>query len=492
MPPAVALGLSRQPKNPTGRGRLRSSRIHDPITKDCDSHPTERFPRMAENVMEGGCMRTRTTTRALVVALIAMAGSYHVSSTAFQDTNPPRYRFMNLRGLGGTNSRGNSINNAGWIAGYSNLAGGQARHATAWFYGQLVDLGTLGGPNSNVAWPVKNDAGLVVGIAQTETVDPSAATWSCRIFFPGPDNARYVCRGFVSEAGMIRALDTLGGLNGYATGANNRREVVGWAENTVVDPSCAPPRTIQFRPVVWGPGPEDIRELPLWPGDSAGAATAINDLGQAVGISGTCDQAVGRHTARNAVLWENGTVVNIGTLGGDTWNTPSAINRRGDIAGFASQAGDDPDAPRLRAFLWTRSDGIRDLGVLDGHETALALGMNDKGQVVGTSCPASGPCHAFIAENGMMRDLNAFRPPGYKHHLTRAQDINNDGAITGSAVDLETNEIRPFLAVPNPGAQQPLPAPGLAVRPPVLQKELVDAPLHPHAPHHPVAAAPRR
>ena len=260
--------------------------------------------------------------------------------------------------------------------------------------------------------------------------------------------------GFAWEGAVMRALPTLGGgINGYAAGANNRREVVGWAENGVVDTvSCAAPRTIQFRPVIWGPGTEEIRELPLWSEtDTSGAATAINDVGQVVGISGTCDQAIGRHTARHAVIWENGTVDNIGTLGGNTWNTPTAINRHGVVVGFAGQAGDDPDNPRLRAFVWTRSEGIRDLGTLPDHTTALALGINDNGQIVGTSCPVQGACHAFLFENGVMRDLNAFRVPGYTLHLTRAQDINNDGAITGSAVELPVtpaSQTQAFLAFP--------------------------------------------
>ncbi|PYJ70639.1 MAG: hypothetical protein DME75_08930 [Verrucomicrobia bacterium] len=60
-----------------------------------------------------------------------------------------------------------------------------------------------------------------------------------------------------------------------------------------------------------GPPADQIHDLPLIPGDTSGAATAINDNGQIVGISGICDQAVGRHTARHAVLWENGTVTDI-------------------------------------------------------------------------------------------------------------------------------------------------------------------------------------
>jgi len=47
------------------------------------------------------------------------------------------------------------------------------------------------------------------------------------------------------------------------------------------------------------------------------------------------------------VLWEGDTVTDIGNLGGATWNTPMAINERGDVVGFASQPGDDPDNPQL-------------------------------------------------------------------------------------------------------------------------------------------------
>jgi probable HAF family extracellular repeat protein len=422
------------------------------------------------------------------LAVIAVASSYHVGSGASDQPASPEYVFVNLRSLDVTNTRGNSINNTGWVAGYSSLAGSVARNAVAWFHGQRINLGTLGGTNSSVAWPVKNDSGLIVGIAQTNVEHPSAATWSCAFFFPGPDSSRYTCRGFAWEADVMRALPTLGGgINGYAAGANNRREIVGWAENGVVDTeSCAAPRTIQFRPVIWGPGTAEIRELPLWSEtDTSGAATAINDVGQVVGISGTCDQAIGRHTARHAVIWENGTVDNIGTLGGNTWNTPTAINRHGVVVGFASQAGDDPNNPRLRAFVWTRSEGIRDLGTLyPDHTTALALGINDKGQIVGTSCPVQGACHAFLYENGVMRDLNAFRVPGYEFHLTRAQDINNDGAITGSAVDLPVttpSQTRAFLALPTGPPTASGGAAAGAPRPRSIEGVLED-PAHPMAP----------
>src|SRR5262249_12790221 len=63
------------------------------------------------------------------------------------------YTVRNLSSLGGTSSAGNGLTANGWVTGSSNLAGDTASHATIWIRGFLVDLGTLGGPNSNVAWP---------------------------------------------------------------------------------------------------------------------------------------------------------------------------------------------------------------------------------------------------------------------------------------------------------------------------------------------------
>src|SRR4029077_13590909 len=83
-----------------------------------------------------------------------------------------QYTITDLPSLGGTNSRANSVNNRGWLAGYSNLEGDQTRHAALWRDGALTDLGTLGGPNSNITWSVKSNSGVVAGISQTSMPDP--------------------------------------------------------------------------------------------------------------------------------------------------------------------------------------------------------------------------------------------------------------------------------------------------------------------------------
>ena len=396
-------------------------------------------------------MRT-LIARFVVSATALMVGLAHGGVfEASQHSPPTQYQVTNLASLGGTVSRGNSINNRTWVAGYSNLSGNQSRHASLWANGSLLDLGTLGGPNSSVAWPVKNDSGLIAGIAQTDTPDPLGEAWSCAAFFPGATATGPTCLGFVWRGGVMTALPTLGGNNGFATGANNHGQVVGWAENTVHDPTCVPPQVLQFRAVVWTSDGNQIHELPPLPGDTSGAATAINDKGQVVGISGTCDQAVGRFTAAHAVLWENGTVTNIGDLGGVAWNTPMAINQNGDVVGFAGQPGDDPDNPQLHAFLWTRRDGIKDLGALPGDVYSEAHGINERRQVVGISCDAAGNCRAFLWQNDVMTDLNALVQAGYGDVLTTAQDINDLGEIAGRAFDPATGARPAFLAIPSPG-----------------------------------------
>jgi probable HAF family extracellular repeat protein len=360
-----------------------------------------------------------------------------------------QYNVSDLDALGGTNSRGNSINNRSWVAGYSNLAGDQSRHATLWRNGSLLDLGTLGGPNSNVTWNVKNDRGIIVGIAQTATPQPLGEWWSSFAFYPGPNNIGYINLGFVWENGQMRALPTLGGDNGFATGANNRGQVVGWAENTCHDPTCVPPQVLQFRPVTWELGRQDqIHEFPLITGDTSGAATAINDNGQAVGISGICDQAVGRYTAKHAVLWQKGGVTDIGNLGAAWWNTPTAINQHGDVVGFAGDPA-FPEGDILHAFIWTKSDGIRPLPALPGHLDTEAYGINARGQVVGVSCdPDFADCRAVIWENGVVTDLNDLKSPDYPATLQHGKDINDRGEITGRAIDPITGVRTAFLAVP--------------------------------------------
>ena len=393
--------------------------------------------------------------RQLSKALFAAACCAATAQTAFAadaTRHPNRitsYRITILSSLGGTNSRANSINDLGIVAGYSKPAGNAVRHASVWAFGQQFDLGSLGGAgyNSSVAWPVKNVVGLVSGITETGQQNPLGETWSCGFFFATSGN---VCVGFVSNWwGGMTALPTLGGYNGYAAGTNNWGETIGWAENTVHDPTCAADsdQVLQFRPVKWDYGTHRIHELPLIAGDTAGAATAINDRHQIVGISGTCDQAVGRRTATHAVLWSDGHVTDLGNIGAELWNTPGAINQRGDVVGFAGTDPEDIDGNFTHAFLKPRNGVIRDLGTLPGDISSTATGINEWGQVVGYSNDAAGRLRAFLWQDGAMVELSSLAPE-FAGDLVLATDINNFGQIVGRGKDPDTGAIIAFVATP--------------------------------------------
>lgn len=398
------------------------------------------------------------------------------------------YQVRYLSGLGGNHSRGNSINDQGEVAGYSHLDASY-RHATLWRGDTPADLGALGSKNkpknSNVAWPVKNGRGLVVGISQTDAPDPLGENWSCSAFFPPATATGRRCLGFAWENGKMRPLPTLGGTHGYATAANDLGQIVGWAENTVHDPTCTPPQVLQFRAVVWGPQGNSIQDLPILPGDTSSAATAINRRGQIVGISGTCDDAIGSATAAHAVLWDGGGVTELPNLGGAEWNTPTAINEHGDVAGFSDRPGDLV----TEAFVWTPENGLQALGFLyPDHVLSEAFGINDDRQVVGLSC-SDAECRAFLWQDGVMADLNVLAGIPDGELLTHGMDINNRGEITGRAFLAATNERVTFVAVPS-GAAFTAASRNATLR---LPADVVKEALHPLGPgrHRLAAGAPR-
>jgi probable HAF family extracellular repeat protein len=251
----------------------------------------------------------------------------------------------------------------------------------------------------------------------------------------------------------MTALPTLGGNNGFATGINNRGQAVGWAENTVHDPTCTSPQVLQFEAVIWGPRKNEIQQLPPFHGDPDGAATGINDSGQVIGISGICQNAVGNQSATHALLWQNGRTTNLGNLGGTAWNTPMAINSRGDIVGFSDLTGDDNGAnPNFQGFLWIQPGPMQNLKALSGDALSEALGINNQRQVVGTSIDADGNQHAFIWQNGQLTNLNTLIQGNSSLYLQAAQDINDSGVIVGQGCVpgncLPTSPSIAFVAIP--------------------------------------------
>src|SRR2546426_298466 len=155
-----------------------------------------------------------------------------------------------------------------------------------------------------------------------------------------------------------------------------------------------------------------ITDLGKSGGRCATAATAINGPGQVVGVSLTASFAA------HAFLWQNGTMADLGTLGG-TFSLANDINDRGQVVGESNTS-----SGSYRAFLW-QNGTMTDLGTLPGGTVSSASGVNDLGQIVGVSLNESTTpfvFHAFLWQNGTMTDLGAF---------SEATGVNDLGQIVG-------------------------------------------------------------
>ena len=115
------------------------------------------------------------------------------------------YRLTDVGTLGGTESFGIAINNAGQATGYSFTTGDLVYHAFLWDGSVLEDLGTLGGTHSGGA--AINDAGQVTG--------DSGMTG---------DLANHA---FLWDGSTMRDLGTLGGSSSIGYAINDAGQVTG-------------------------------------------------------------------------------------------------------------------------------------------------------------------------------------------------------------------------------------------------------------------------
>jgi probable HAF family extracellular repeat protein len=244
--------------------------------------------------------------------------------------------------LGGDFSYALGINNSGKIVGYSYLPGNSALHA-AKFSIELppVDLGTLGGSTS-VATAVSKH-GIIVGAA---TLSGDKETHA----------ARFTHHGAVD-------LGTLGGSMSAANAVNEDGDAVGTSQLS---------GNITSHAALF---PHDDGGLPIDLGTlgNASAANGINAGGFAVGYSGPFG---GQVHATVFMSWAAPI-----DLGG-AQSEARAINRAGDIVGYATFAGLN------HAALWTHAGGawtLADLNTLIDATTGWTIdnawAINDRGSI---------------------------------------------------------------------------------------------------------------
>jgi len=387
----------------------------------------------------------------LVIALALPGGL--AAQKAPQTRHVSNYQVFTLPNtLGGTASGANAINDLGWAMGFA-ASPTNTTEAAAWIEGRMIKLGILpGGTNSSVPWEsVKNNQGLIVGISETSIVQPRGEVFSCAAagFIPPSGNT---CLGFLWQPpGFISALPTLGGDNGFATGINNKGQVIGWAETSYEDPTCVSPQVLQFLPYVYDVKTKKISALQVYPGDSDGTANALNDKGQMAGISGICSVAVGGASAIHAVFWEdqNSAPIDMGNLGGMAWNTPASMNSKGEVVGFGNPSGDRNAPFNAMAFYWSQSTGMQPLGTLPLFANSIAYAINNHGLIVGQALNGPSPLsHAFIYQDGIMTDLNSLMIGHNSLTLLYANDVDDSGVIAGGAYDAKTGVTSAFVAIP--------------------------------------------
>lgn len=375
--------------------------------------------------------------------LMALAGACAMSHLLAAQQTPPgvapqhhKYKLIDLGTLGGPNSQVNGgpppmINNRGVIAGEADTAepcsyfDGFVSPAVRWDDdGVITNLGLLPGGCFSLPNAI-NSKGMMVGSGDIGVVDPVAGVPEIRADF------RY--------KGQILNLGTFGGTNSLASDLNNHAQVVGGAENTDPDPwdfggitlGLASPTA--WHAFLWQDGVmQDLGTL----GGPDSFAFLINERGWIAGFSFT--DSIPNTTSGiptiHPFLWKRDAMIDLGSFGG-SFGTVAGLNNRGQVAGTSLLSGDLAN----HAFLWDRGV-LTDLGTLGG-DSSIAFWMNEAGEVVGNAQLADGTHHAVVWRDGKMTDLGTVGDDPCSNGF----DINARGQVIGTTADCHGNILRSIL-----------------------------------------------
>jgi probable HAF family extracellular repeat protein len=350
------------------------------------------------------------------------AGSYNVTVTVTDSGSPAGHASANYTIIIGA---AQAVAKASAAFSSASEPNSEKAHAKHHMY-KLIDLGTFGGPNSFInccagVEPNLNKRGVVVGGADTSIPNPHGVN----------PNPLLCCEIFVNPAfkwqdgDLIELAALPGGFNGFAVSINASGAVIGTAENGETDPLQGYPES---HPVLW----KDDKVIDLGTfGGYEGLALAINKSGQ---VAGFAQNAIsdpfgyfGFGTQSRAFLWQDGLLQDLGTLGGNDANS-DYLNDQGQVAG-ASYTNTIPNPitglPTQAPFLW-ENGRMLNLGTLGGN-SGVPNGLNNQGQVVGQS-NLSGDLvfHPFFWDEGILKDLGTFGGPSGS-----ANGINDAGQVVG-------------------------------------------------------------
>ena len=319
-----------------------------------------------------------------------------------------RYAIVDVGDIGGNGTDALAINNSGIIVGSSIDSNSGALEAYIWDNGVSHYLDRL--PNSGLALALDiSDGGDVVGRGMNANNDYRALLWRNGETTPFD-------------------LGTLGGSFARADGINSNGHVVG-------DSGFQGGGANAFR---WMDGKmEPLGDF----GVQGGFGNAINDREQVVGQAKGTD-----FSGYRAFLWDNGNLINLGSLLSNRESSANDINESELIVGTAHVLDGTG-----RAVIW------RERSIINIHNDAIAVesfatAVNESSQIVGALVVDDFPLEygAFLyEENGPMVNLFTLLPPRNKWLRTEtAFDVNDHGEIAGRGYRQGSSERHGYLITP--------------------------------------------
>lgn len=169
--------------------------------------------------------------------------------------------------------------------------------------------------------------------------------------------------------------------------------------------------------------------LPGLPEKPRTVARDINDTGVIVGSANAGGTDLG-----HAVLWSDGSVQDLGTLGTGFYSEAWGVNNLGQVVGWSYTNGGS-GLSGVHGFLYSQAEGLVDL--TPHSDTGSARDINDAGQVTGYKT-ALGGYHAFRWQGGTFVDLGVL--PGFAYSFGWA--INSSGQVAGNSTSASGNSER--------------------------------------------------
>lgn len=245
---------------------------------------------------------------------------------------------------------------------------------------------------------------------------------------------------FSTRTASIDVLPAFAGQRTEATDINDRGEVSG----TVYTADGG------SRAFVWSTKSGRVQVLPL-DGARASVSIALNDRGVVLGSV--------QDSEWTPIIWDlrAGTDRRLTEL-----DDAQAINNRGWVAGTALYK----DFSRAsKPLVWRPSGPLVELPFLPGDDSTLVTGLNDRGEVVGTSMNVDLEDELFgvpVVWTVRGATICALTRPG---DLDTPFAINDRGQIVGGYLTAGSDEERPYRAVSWSGCEaDPVTLPGLPAR----------------------------